>query len=206
VRELAQGLNFVDFRERPGLPGETTCSTAYAYGMGFRVARDCALGTTLAHGGGYPGYGSFLLLLPDYGVGVFAFANRTYAGPAPPVYLTALAIQRAGLLKPRTTAVSEALLGAYRAVRAMYGAGTIRPGRAQLATNFLMDRSEQNWMREFARLRSAAGACRTDAPIAATGALAGHFRWDCERADLEGEILLAPTAPPTIQALRFDVE
>jgi CubicO group peptidase (beta-lactamase class C family) len=206
VRELAQGLNFVDFRERPGLPGETTCPTAYAYGMGFRVARDCTLGNTLAHGGGYPGYGSFLLLLPDYGVGVFAFANRTYAGPSTPVYQTALAMQRAGLLKPRTTAISEALLGGYRAARAMYEAGTIRPGRAHLAMNFLMDRSEQNWAREFARLKSAAGACRTDAAIEATGALAGRFRWDCERADLAGDLLLAPTNPPTIQALRFNLE
>jgi hypothetical protein len=30
--------------------------------------------------GGYPGYGSHILLLPD-GVGIFAFANRTYSGP-----------------------------------------------------------------------------------------------------------------------------
>jgi hypothetical protein len=72
--------------------------------------------------------------------------------------------------------------------------------------NFLMDRSEQNWAREFARLKSAAGACRTDAAIEATGALAGRFRWDCERADLTGDLLLAPTNPPTIQALRFNLE
>ena len=49
--------------------------------MGFYAATDCELGLTLSHGGGYPGYGSHVLLLPDYGVGIFALANRTYAGP-----------------------------------------------------------------------------------------------------------------------------
>jgi hypothetical protein len=71
--------------------------------------------------------------------------------------------------------------------------------------NFLMDRSEENWQREFARLRATTGACRTDTPITATGALAGRFTWTCEHASIEGNILLAPTNPPTIQALRLGV-
>ena len=65
------------------------------------VAVDCELGLTLSHGGGYPGYGSHVLLLPDYGVGIFAFANRTYAGPRPPVWDAAVALLRAGALKAR---------------------------------------------------------------------------------------------------------
>ncbi|MGH7694793.1 MAG: penicillin-binding protein, partial [Gemmatimonadaceae bacterium] len=71
------------------------------------------------------------------------------------------------------------------------------------AMNFLMDRSEENWKREFTRLKAETGACRTDAPIAATGAMAGAFTWMCERASLSGSLLLAPTNPPTIQALRL---
>ena len=44
--------------------------------MAWRVAQDCDLGLTLAHGGGYPGYGSHVMLMPDYGVGIFALSNR----------------------------------------------------------------------------------------------------------------------------------
>eukprot|EP01031_Cornospumella_fuschlensis_P018448 gene18448-22579_t len=44
---------------------------------------------TLAHGGGYPGYGSHVMLMPDTGTGVFALANRTYAGPSGPAWDTA---------------------------------------------------------------------------------------------------------------------
>jgi hypothetical protein len=173
--------------------------------MGFTMGQDCVLGTVLTHGGGYPGYGSFLLLLPDHNVGIFAFANRTYAGPALPVYRTALELQRNTMLLPRRLAVSEALDRAYRAAGAMYVAGSLAPGRDLLAMNFLMDRSAENWAREFARLKDQAGECRTDGPITATGALSGQFLWFCDRTTIQGNLLLAPTSPPTIQALRLGV-
>jgi tRNA (guanine37-N1)-methyltransferase len=49
----------------------------------------------------------------------------------------------------------------------------------------------------------AGGGCRTDAPLTATRALAGTFTWPCERGTLQGQLPLAPTDPPTIQALRL---
>jgi CubicO group peptidase (beta-lactamase class C family) len=204
VRELAQGLNFPAVARRPGASPED-CPQAAAYGMGFRVAVDCDLGVTLAHGGGYPGYGSFLLLLPEHGIGLFAFANRTYAGPSAPVWQAALELKRAGLLAGRTAPVSDALAANYAAAGAMYQAGNLAPGQGRLAMNFLMDRSAENWTAEFARLKAQTGACRTDAPVTATGALSGLFTWTCERARLQGQLLLAPTSPPTIQALRLRV-
>jgi hypothetical protein len=169
----------------------------------MRVAQDCDLGLTVAHGGGYPGYGSYLLLLPDHGIGLFAFANRTYAGPSPAVYRAALELARADLLPTRILPVSDALARTYRAAGAMYAAGNLEPGRDMLAMNFLMDRTAENWAEELRRLKDIAGPCRTDAPISVTGALAGRFTWTCERATLQGNLLLAPTNPPTIQALRL---
>ncbi len=77
VRELAQGSNFPRTRQRPGLSGPAACRQAINYAMGLTVAADCELGLTLSHGGGYPGYGSHVLLLPASGVGIFALANRT---------------------------------------------------------------------------------------------------------------------------------
>ena len=203
VRELAQGLNFVAVARRPGQPD--SCPQAAAYGMGMRVAQDCELGLTIAHGGGYPGYGSYVLLLPEYGIGLFAFANRTYAGPAPPVWAAAVELHRAGLLPSRTQVPSAALFSAYRAAAEMYDAGDVGPGLGGLAMNFLMDRTAENWAREFVRLKAQVGACRTDGLPTATGALSGTFRWPCERGTLQGQLLLAPTNPPTIQALRFTI-
>lgn len=204
VRELAQGLSFLNLQPRPALEGGEPCRAATAYAKGFSVSQDCDLGKTMTHGGGYPGYGSFLLLLPDEGVGIFAFANRTYAGPARPVFMTALEMKKAGLLNGRAIPVSPALAATYAAVGAMYGSGTIEPRRKLLAMNFLMDRSAENWAAEFSRLKAALGACQTDAPIIATGQLAGRFTWRCERGKLEGNLLLAPTRGPEIQSLRFN--
>jgi serine-type D-Ala-D-Ala carboxypeptidase/endopeptidase len=205
VRELSQGLNFPRLVTRPGLKGSEPCRIATTYGMGFIVSQDCDLGLTLNHGGGYPGYGSQIFLMPDQGIGLFVFTNRTYSGPLRAVRNAALEIYQAGLLKGRPVTVSPALKTAYEASAATYKAGNLSPLRTRLAVNFLMDRSEADWGKELARLKTLTGECQTDAPLTATGALSGHFTWVCEKTNLEGSLLLAPTRPATIQDLHLSV-
>ena len=200
VRELAQGANYPQLRQRFGKSGADACRQASAYGMGMIVAVDCDLGVTLSHGGGYPGYGSHILLLSDYGIGIFALANRTYAGPRAPVWDAAVALQKAGLLKARPTKVGDPLASAYGAVARMFADGVTSAGDV-LAMNFLLDRSADGWARELASLRAQVGNCETNAPIVATGALSGDFMWRCEHGRLKGSLLLAPTRPPRIQSL-----
>jgi D-alanyl-D-alanine-carboxypeptidase/D-alanyl-D-alanine-endopeptidase len=204
VRELAEGSNYPRVRPRPGRSGANACRQASTYAMGMIAAADCDLGLTLSHGGGYPGYGSHVLLLPDHGVGVFAFANRTYAGPSGPVWDAAVALHRAGLLKGRTEPVSDALTAAYRAAGAVYAAGDIAAAGDLLAMNVLLDRSVEGWKRDLARVREQVGECATTAPIASTGALSGEFTWRCARGRVKGSLLLAPTTPPAIQRLRIE--
>jgi D-alanyl-D-alanine-carboxypeptidase/D-alanyl-D-alanine-endopeptidase len=201
VRELAQGSNFPVLRVRGGATGAGACRLASTYAMGFIAAQDCDLGLTLSHGGGYPGYGSHVLLLPDYGVGIFAFANRTYAGPRPPVWDAAMALHRAGLLPPRSIPVSAALAAAYAAVGRMFAAGSITAGGDVLAMNMLLDRDAAHWARDFASLKASVGSCDTAAPITPAAALSGRFTWTCERGRVDGSVLLAPTREPRIQAL-----
>jgi CubicO group peptidase (beta-lactamase class C family) len=129
VREMAQGLNFVTVATRAGASGATACKQAAAYAMGWRVAQDCDLGLTMAHGGGYPGYGSHVMLMPDYGVGIFALSNRTYAGPSGPAWDSAVAMHKAGLLKPRPLPVSAAVAATHEAARKAYAAGSLGPQR-----------------------------------------------------------------------------
>ncbi len=193
----------VQLRRRFGKSGDTACAQASAYGMGMFAAIDCDLGLTLSHGGGYPGYGSYVLLLPNYGVGIFAFANRTYAGPLAPVTDAAVALQKAGLLKPTPATTSGALASTYGVVGKMYTSGEVTSARDALAMNFLMDRSAEGWTRELASLKAQVGDCETNAPIAATGALSGNFTWRCEHGRLNGSLLLAPTRPPRIQRLNL---
>lgn len=205
VRELSQGLNFPMIVKRPGLEEGQSCSYANTYAMGMNASQDCDLGFALGHSGGYPGYGSNLLLLPDQGVGLFVFANRTYAGPSLTNRLAALELHKAGMLKGRTWPVSGMLAEAHKAVGAMYAAGSVKPGEAALAMNFLLDRSAENWAAEFARLKEQAGECKPETPVilGASGDLDGYFTWTCEKGEMDGNIVLAPTRKVGIQSLRF---
>jgi CubicO group peptidase (beta-lactamase class C family) len=205
VRELAQGSNFASLATRPGKSGATACRQAAAYGMGLRAAQDCDLGLTLSHGGGYPGYGSHMMLMPDHGVGVFVFTNRTYNGGQGAAWDSAVELLRAGALVGRTLPVGESLRAAYRTAGAIYRAGSVTAATGSLAMNFLMDRSVENWARELAKLKQEVGECDTGAPIKAAGALAGSFTWRCATGRINGNLLLAPTRPVTIQALRLGV-
>lgn len=56
-----------------------TCATTSAYSYGLGWMKDCDNKTYIAHSGGLPGFGSQWRIMPDYGIGIVAFANRTYA-------------------------------------------------------------------------------------------------------------------------------
>ncbi|WP_343518425.1 serine hydrolase domain-containing protein [Sphingomonas sp.] len=203
VREMAQGLNFVRIAPRNGGPEGDKCVHAIAYGMGMRVTPDCQLSLTLSHGGGYPGYGSFVVLAPELGIAAFGFANRTYQAPAVPVWQSLWALAKAGAVTRPEKPLNPLLGRMQDAARAAYAAGDLKPLDGKLAMNFLMDRSPENWAKEFGRIKALVGECTTAEPLAPTGNLSTAFRWTCAKGKLDGQILLAPTNPPTIQALRF---
>ena len=206
VRELAQGSNFPRLRQRFGHTGNDACRQAATYGMGMWVAVDCDLGLTLSHGGGYPGYGSHVLLMPDHGVGVFALANRTYAGPSTAVWDAAMALQEAGFIGEPSPPVSADLAGAYRAAATIYQAGDVAAGGDVLAMNFFLDRDADQWRRDLADLRKKVGECDTSAPVKPTSALGGEFTWRCAHGRVSGSVLLAPTRPARIQTIKLEVK
>jgi D-alanyl-D-alanine-carboxypeptidase/D-alanyl-D-alanine-endopeptidase len=201
VRELSQGANFPSLRLRAGSSGPDACREATTYGMGMYVAADCDLGLTLSHGGGYPGYGSHVLLLPEYGVGIFALANRTYAGPRAPVWDAALALLHAGQLNKKPAITSPALATAYAAVSTIFTSGSVTGAGDMLAMNFLMDRDAADWARDLSALKAEVGTCETTSSIVPSGALSGDFTWPCDHGRVKGRLLLAPTRTPRIQSL-----
>ena len=61
------------FQERP-------CAVVTAYCYGLRWMEDCEGRRFIGHSGGLPGFGSNWTMMPDYGLAVFSFDNRTYEG------------------------------------------------------------------------------------------------------------------------------
>ncbi len=121
--------------------------------MGLWVASDCELGLTLSHGGGYPGYGSHVLLLPDHDAGIFAFANRTYAGPSAPVWDAAIVLSKAGFLRSALSR-SAPNLPAPIVPSQRSTSRAVTMAADQLAMNFLMDRDAAGWARDLTKPRS----------------------------------------------------
>jgi serine-type D-Ala-D-Ala carboxypeptidase/endopeptidase len=201
LRELAQGSSFPELRQRFGPKEVNAGCQATAYGMGMVVAADRELGFTLSHSGGYPGFGSHVLLLPNHGIGLFAFANRTYAGVAAPVWEAALSLRQGGYLKDRPGVVTENLSAAYRAVETIYAEGDIAAGGDLLAMNVLMDRDARGWARDLATLKAQVGKCIAAGPVTATSALSGEFLWTCAHGRIAGSLLLAPTRQVRIQQI-----
>src|SRR4029453_11073656 len=91
------------------------------YGYGLRVSSDCRCETIAAHGGGLPGFGSYMAWLPDYGVGLFAMATLTYSGPGGPPSKAGDAMLKTGGLRKRElpptrlqSEMRESILGLWR--------------------------------------------------------------------------------------------
>ena len=167
---------------------------------------DCDYGTVLAHGGGYPGYGSHVMVLPEYGAALFALTNKTYAGPGQPVWDVAALLRFKGVLVKRAEPVSPDLAAFHALAQAVWTAGKTDPLAGRTAMNFVLDRTAANWAKVLAETRAQAGACDTAAPVVPEGAMRGTFTWTCAMGRISGEVLLAPTYPVTLQALNFAFE
>ena len=206
VRELAQGASFIRTRPRPSRTPGQTCTQPLTYSMGMNVAVDCELGLNLSHGGGYPGYGSHMVIFPERGVGLFVFTNRTYAGPTAPLWDAAMVLHKAGRLgKTQTIPVSKALARAYDAAGKIYQAGNVEAAEDILAMNFLMDKGAKTLAAELTRLKAAVGDCEISSGITPTGALSGTFNWRCTHGRVRGNLLLSPDTPPRIQRLDLNL-
>jgi hypothetical protein len=69
--------------------------------------------------------------------------------------------------------------------------------------NFFLDRDAALRNADLAALRQKTGACAPASPAIGDGALSGTFEFICERGTLKVNIILAPTATPTLQKLEF---
>ena len=201
VREIVTGSNFIEASLRNATIGGAPCRQAIAYAMGWRVIDDCDLGRIVTHSGGYPGYGSIAMMLPEKGVAVFAFSSRTYGGPSLPAFRSLLALQKSGSLEDRSIAVSPGLAAAYDAARAVWRSGNI--AAAPLANNVMMDHDAAGWGKLISDVKAEVGACAASEPVKPVSAMEGSFTWACEHGRVQGRVQRAPTNAVTLQALEF---
>lgn len=193
------------FHAPPFLPDtiDGRAAPATAYGYGLVNSADPKIGRRIHHSGGLPGYGSHMLLLPESGIGVFAFGNRTYA---PMSRITLGVAETLHALQPTVaTPPSPWLKRAVEAVVAAYAAGRIETAEAVFAENLLLDMPARLRNAELARLKQRLGEGSLQA-IEPTHALAGRFTMACAHGRLRGTVTLSPDAAPGIQKLTLVAE
>jgi CubicO group peptidase (beta-lactamase class C family) len=175
-------------------------SGGYAYGLG--VSGDCNFAHIVAHSGGLPGFGSLMRWLPEYGVGIIAFGNRTYtnwAGPSTEAF--GLMLKTGGLV-PRAPQPSAYLVARRDDVSRLVMHWDDRLADSLAAVNLFLDRSRDRRKAEIGKLLSEVGSCRAGAGFdVVENGLRGQWTMPCDRGALNVSITLAPTMPPTVQFL-----
>lgn len=175
---------------------------AGGYGFGLRVTESCDFGHVVAHGGGLPGFGTVMQWLPEYGVGIIAFANRTYTGWGG---ITNTAFERlaaTGGLEPRSPTPAPALVEARDVVSTLVAAWDDAAIDAVAADNLFLDRARARRRADFDAVRAKAGRC--EAPTGfdfVENALRGEWTLRCERGAVRATVTLAPTMPPKVQVM-----
>jgi D-alanyl-D-alanine-carboxypeptidase/D-alanyl-D-alanine-endopeptidase len=110
-------------------------------------------------------------MLPERGVAVFAFANRTYAPASRVVREAAGQLVRSRTFPIRPTPVSAELQAVAAAVQRIYAAGDVLAARDALAMNVLLDRGATQRNAQIAAVKQTIGACRAANPIRADNAM-----------------------------------
>ncbi len=183
--------------------GGESLAVASAYGYGMVSCHDPRLGRVLTHSGGLPGFGSNVLVSPQAGVGLFCFANVTYAGPQATNFEAATLLHAAGLWTPRPVAVSPMLQAAVDAVVQAYAAGRLDGVVEHFADNLLPDGPLAARNAALAMLKAQFGEGRLER-IEARHALAGRARLACAHGAVACDLSLSPGPDPKIQSLSFE--
>jgi CubicO group peptidase (beta-lactamase class C family) len=172
----------------------------YAYGL--RITQTCEFPTVVAHGGGLPGFGTQMRWLPEYGVGLIAFGNKTYTS-WPSTFDAALELlARTGGLQPRAIEPSPALASARDAVAKLVVQWDDAAADRIAAVNLFLDESKDRRRSVIGNLLAQVGACTAGSGFDhVENALRGDWTMACERGRLRAAITLAPTMPPKVQFL-----
>ena len=178
-------------------------ASASGYGYGLSVTRDCRFSRVVAHGGGLPGFGSYMMWLPEYGVGMFAMANLTYAGPAAPMREAMELMAQAGALKPRELPVSPILTSTQAALIQIWNQWSDAGMDLIAADNLYLDQPRASIAAGLAELKKKYTGCSPDGELKPENWLRGEFGLACKEGAVKVSFTLAPTKVPKVQALRF---
>ncbi|MBK8609359.1 MAG: beta-lactamase family protein [Chitinophagaceae bacterium] len=199
VREMHHPWRMNAFDANFIFPDGRTCAitTAYCYGLGWM--KDCDGKTYISHSGGLPGFGSQWRFMPEYGIGVVAFANRTYS-PFTTVNIRVLdtLIKLAGL-QPREIQPSKILEQRKNELLKILPDWNKAEQSGIFAENFFPDYPIDSLKKEAKDLYAKAGKIIAIKALKPENQLRGTFIIEGEKINMEVYFTLSPENPATIQ-------
>jgi CubicO group peptidase (beta-lactamase class C family) len=178
------------------LPGSPVAKT---YGFGLHSLVDGDGVVQLGHNGGLPGFGSNFRFVPDYGLGVFSFANLTYTEMSRPNAEVIAMLTGDGGLQKRETRASPILEKRAAQLLKLMSSWEVELGESILADNFFLDRSREQWMTLSKGLFDEAGRVVSIGRLEPRNLLRGSISLEAERGRLDVAFTLTPQADPRIQ-------
>jgi len=175
------------------------CAVASAYGYGLRWMKDCDGKLYIFHTGGLPGFGSQWRIMPDHGIGVVAFANRTYA-PMDAINIRVLdtIIKIAGL-QPGQIIPSKILEQRKNELLKILPAWNNAEQSGLFAENFFPDYPIDSLKKQATDLYAKAGKIIAVKEFKSENQLRGTFIIEGEKINMEIYFTLSPENPPLIQ-------
>ena len=173
------------------------------YGFGLRVTTDCRFERIVGHGGGLPGFGSYMAWLPEYGVGMFAMANMTYVGPSAPINKAWDVLLKTGALQKRELPASPMLSKMRDHIVSLWKSWNDAEAKQIAAMNFFLDVPVNQRRAEMAKLKEELGECNAFGPVIPENWLRGQFNMTFSKGIMGAFYTLAPTQPPALQHLKF---
>lgn len=202
IREMHHPWRFNGFNPNYKYNDGRNCAIASAYAYGLGWVRDCDGKTYIAHSGGLPGFGSQWRIMPDYGIGVVAFANRTYAGVGGVNMMVLDTIVKIAGLKPRELPPSRILEQRKTELLKILPDWNNAQQSGIFAENFFPDYPIDSLKKEARDLYSKAGKIISVEPMRPENQLRGSFILKGENTDLEIYFTLSPENPALIQEYR----
>jgi CubicO group peptidase (beta-lactamase class C family) len=173
------------------------------YGFGLRVTSDCRFEQIVAHGGGLPGFGSYMAWLPDYGVGMFAMATLTYSGPSEPISQAWDAMLQTGGLRKRDLPPTTLQNETRDHILNLWRRWDDTEAKRIAAVNFFLDAPSAQRQAEIRALQNEVGDCTDAGPVMPENWMRGQFNLMCAKGTVGVFFTLAPTQPPSLQHLSF---
>ena len=203
LREMHHPWRFSGMNTQFKYPSGRECAKVNAYGYGLGWSSDCQGRITVGHSGGLPGFGSNWTMMPQYGLAIMSFDNRTYGGTSGinlGILDTILALTK---LQPMKLPPSDILKKRQQQLASFLPRWEDAEQSGLFAENFFLDSPIEDLRRWTAIPFEKAGKIIGMQEIVAENQLRGTFILEGEKMNVAVFFTLTPEPTPLIQQVRM---